>query len=77
MAVECHHIVYRSQGGADAQDNLISLCPTHHALVHSNKKQWMPVLSKTLELGRRGKSLSVLQVQRWLERETDEAHTHL
>lgn len=29
-AVEGHHIVYRSRGGADAPENLIAACPTHH-----------------------------------------------
>lgn len=39
-----HHIVYRSQGGQHEVSNLILLCHEHHALVHSNKKRWFPVL---------------------------------
>lgn len=39
-----HHVVYRSQGGKHEESNLILLCNEHHALVHSNKKRWFPVL---------------------------------
>jgi 5-methylcytosine-specific restriction endonuclease McrA len=63
---ECHHIVYRSQGGQDEVDNLILLCTRDHALVHSNKRRFMPLLLATLEYQRRGVSASVPQVERWL-----------
>lgn len=63
---ECHHIIYRSQGGKHEIDNLITLCARHHALVHSDKRTWMPILLATLEFGRRGVPLSVPQAQRWL-----------
>lgn len=39
-----HHIVYRSQGGPHEGWNLITLCDEHHALVHSNKRRYMPLL---------------------------------
>jgi hypothetical protein len=29
-AVHAHHVVFRSQGGADAEENLVSLCAPHH-----------------------------------------------
>lgn len=29
-----HHVVRRSQGGADTPDNLLWLCPWHHHYVH-------------------------------------------
>ena len=64
--VQAHHIVYRSQGGKDLVDNLISLCLEHHALVHSDKRTWMPLLLAALEFGRRGMTISVPQAQRWL-----------
>jgi hypothetical protein len=32
--VDLHHIVYWSNGGRTDLDNLISLCPYHHKLVH-------------------------------------------
>ncbi|HEC89148.1 MAG TPA: HNH endonuclease, partial [Thermoplasmatales archaeon] len=30
--LEVHHIIPRSQGGRNTYDNLIVLCPTHHAM---------------------------------------------
>ena len=35
--LEVHHIVYRSQGGSDEQDNLITLCHTCHKNLHNGK----------------------------------------
>lgn len=35
--LEVHHIIYRSQGGSDEQDNLITLCHTCHKDLHSGK----------------------------------------
>jgi 5-methylcytosine-specific restriction endonuclease McrA len=32
--VEVHHIIPRSQGGPDDLDNLVPLCPNHHAMAH-------------------------------------------
>jgi hypothetical protein len=32
--LEVHHIVFRSRGGGDEPENLISICRQHHALVH-------------------------------------------
>lgn len=29
-----HHIQWLSRGGADELDNLVLICPTHHAAVH-------------------------------------------
>jgi hypothetical protein len=33
-AEHVHHIVYRSQGGSDDPENLVSLCHAHHHAVH-------------------------------------------
>jgi 5-methylcytosine-specific restriction endonuclease McrA len=63
---ELHHIVYRSQGGTHEISNLIVLCGTHHALAHSSKRTWMPILLATLKFQEKGMNLSVPQVQRWL-----------
>lgn len=35
--LEVHHIVYRSNCGSDAEDNLITLCHTCHKAVHAGK----------------------------------------
>lgn len=35
--LEVHHIVFRSQGGSDNQENLITLCHTCHSLLHKDK----------------------------------------
>jgi predicted HNH restriction endonuclease len=33
-AVNAHHVVPISAGGADDEGNLVLLCPNHHAIVH-------------------------------------------
>ena len=35
--LEAHHIIFRSQGGKDTLDNLITLCSSCHKKVHSGK----------------------------------------
>jgi hypothetical protein len=35
--LEVHHIKYRSQGGSDAPNNLITLCQKHHKALHGDK----------------------------------------
>lgn len=42
--LQCHHVMYRSQGGPDRLSNLITLCPADHALMHTNKKLYQPAL---------------------------------
>ncbi len=37
--LEVHHIKYRSQGGSDAPENLITLCSKHHKSLHDG--QWI------------------------------------
>ena len=46
-----HHIVYKSQGGDDSLENLVSLCPTCHAQAHlHNINGWrMGSKSKVME----------------------------
>lgn len=39
-AVDVHHIVFRSHGGADVPENLICLCRTHHELAHKYEPEW-------------------------------------
>lgn len=40
QAVDVHHIVFRSHGGADVPENLICLCRTHHDMAHQNEPEW-------------------------------------
>ncbi|ADI73661.1 HNH endonuclease [Methanohalobium evestigatum Z-7303] len=35
--LECHHIVFRSKGGTNRPDNLITLCETCHGKLHNGK----------------------------------------
>ena len=34
IAVDVHHILFKSQGGKDEIDNLIGLCREHHDIAH-------------------------------------------
>lgn len=38
IAVDVHHIIFKSHGGGNEADNLIALCRTCHSKAHSNKK---------------------------------------
>ena len=46
--IQLHHIIYRSQRKDLINDvnNCIMLCDVCHRLVHSNKKNWQPILIK-------------------------------
>ena len=39
-----HHIIYRSGGGKDVSENLVSLDWRCHDRVHGNKRLYLPVL---------------------------------
>jgi 5-methylcytosine-specific restriction endonuclease McrA len=60
-----HHIEYRSAGGAHTLENLITLCPHHHAQVHTDKGFYPELLFTLIE--RRGET--GLQLCRRLARE--------
>lgn len=47
--LQLHHIRYRSEGGPHEERNLITLCSVHHALMHSSKERWQPVLLGLIE----------------------------
>lgn len=60
-----HHIRYRSQGGANTADNLVTLCLAHHELVHSEKRRWQPALLQLLCMSRQA---TVLEAEAALNR---------
>lgn len=33
---DLHHIIHVSKGGKNTKDNLISVCPNHHRMIHNN-----------------------------------------
>jgi 5-methylcytosine-specific restriction endonuclease McrA len=37
--LQVHHIIYRSHGGPDAEDNLITLCATCHEVTHLGNRR--------------------------------------
>ena len=42
--IQIHHVRYRSEGGPDTPKNLISICANCHAMAHSNKRKYQPIL---------------------------------
>ena len=44
--VHVHHITYRSQGGKNVAENLVSLDWKCHMIVHGNKTLWLPILQQ-------------------------------
>ena len=47
--IQIHHIIFRSHGGKNSKENLITLCKHHHDVVHSNEREWR---TRLLELQR-------------------------
>ena len=39
-AADVHHIVFRSHGGKDSEQNLICLCRKHHEQAHNDEPVW-------------------------------------
>ncbi len=48
IAVDIHHIDYKSQGGTDEVKNLIALCRKHHDLAHAKKIE-KPIMFEIVE----------------------------
>lgn len=46
--LQVHHIVFRSEGGSDLPENLITLCATHHKVLHDGKLGDFLKLQKSL-----------------------------
>lgn len=67
--VHLHHINYRSEGVDHSEHNLITLCPHHHDVVHSDKARFKPLLLAVIwHLYITRWSATVPQVERWLAR---------
>lgn len=62
-----HHVVYRSQGGLHEESNLITLCHQCHAIVHEDKKRWMPLLLGVIWKTYMGERFTVPMFERWLD----------
>ncbi len=68
-----HHILYRSEisvkNGRDELWNLITLCNTHHDMVHSDKKLWQPILKEAARLREEeGKILPIMTLKKRMDR---------
>lgn len=70
VGLHVHHINYRSEGVDHSETNLIALCTRHHALVHSDKAYWKPVLQSYItSLYETGRKHYLRDVARQLIRE--------
>lgn len=63
FSLHVHHVDYRSQGGVHVEHNLITLCLTHHEVVHSDKKKYQPILRATIWLTYSQRFLLVPEVE--------------
>lgn len=59
--IHVHHLIYRSQGGKNVRENLVSLDWRCHDRVHSNKPLWMPVMQQVAITD----GVNGLQLLRW------------
>jgi len=44
-----HHIKYKSQGGEDELENLVTLCIYCHKKSHDNKRKYKPILEEYIK----------------------------
>lgn len=66
---EAHHICYKSEGIDHQLHNLVLLCDEHHALVHSNKKYWKPILLAYVWVRMvEGRAMTIPAIERRLEK---------
>lgn len=64
QGLHTHHIRYRSQGVDHTPDNLVTLCHTHHALVHGDKRRWQPVCLAYIETVNGGRQRFLYEIDR-------------
>jgi len=66
--LQSHHVLYKSEGGKDLPENLLTLCDACHRLAHSSKVTYQPLLLACLWLEYfHAQHLTVIQTQRWLD----------
>ncbi len=68
--LQCHHIIFRSNGGTDTPDNLITLCSTCHQKLHEGKIKHSGKLSKTKHTTEVGIIKSQIKKSEWNFKET-------
>lgn len=49
-----HHVRYRSEGGKDAEENLLTLCDQCHILVHSDKNVYQSLCLQLIGMREEG-----------------------
>jgi 5-methylcytosine-specific restriction endonuclease McrA len=64
-----HHVIYRSEGGQNTPENLITLCHDCHMEVHSDKRRYQKLLLKVTRLANKGRLVGVLELERNLRNE--------
>lgn len=62
--INLHHIYYRSEGGQNIPNNLISLCNECHNEVHSDKNRYKPLLIQAAVLAEGGVLVGVLDLEK-------------
>ncbi len=68
--LQCHHIVFRSDGGPDTPENLITLCRTCHQALHAGEIELKKRRSKTKHATDMGIIKSQLKKSDWEFEET-------
>lgn len=48
--LHAHHALYRSEGGKNVRENLLTLCDEHHQLVHSDKGKYQPLVLRIIAM---------------------------
>lgn len=71
--LEVHHVLYKSEGGKDVSDNLITLCRKHHndgpESVHADKSKWQEACLLVLWVRETtgDKFFSIPKARKWLD----------
>ena len=63
--LDCHHLIFRSRGGADIPENLITLCKICHKALHAGEFELKKKRSKTKHATEMGVIKSQLKKSSW------------